>query len=245
MALRALAIACVLACAANAAAQAPSDVLRDGNAAASNGDWPRVSQLLEPLLRGQLPTADRAEAHRLAGLAAFYQGRRADADQHFLAYLRLDLDARLDRTLYPPDVVDAFEDVRLRNAAELRKLRPKPRRYFMLNLVPPAGQLQNGHRTKAVIVGGLLVGLATTNVASYLVLRSWCSSSDLTCDADKDRSRTASQLRVLNIASGVGLILTYGYGVYDGIAGYRRRETIQPFVAPASGGGMAGIMGTF
>jgi len=229
----------------------PADRLREGNAAAAAGDWARVSQLVEPLLQVQLATTDRAEAHRLAGIAAFYQHRPQQAEAHFLEYLKLELDGRLDPALYQPEVVTFFDDVRARNQALLRARRPKPRRYFVLNLIPPAGQIQNGERTKAVVVASLLGAFAIGNVTSYLVLRSWCTKvmgnggSSVTCDEASPARR--SRMRALNIASGIGLIATYLYGVYDGVTGYRRRtrEQSQPFVAPVSGGGVVGISGSF
>ncbi len=244
------AIALLLLC-ATAYAQTPADALRDGNAAAAQGDWKRVSQLVDPLLRGQLPPADLAEAYRLAGIAAFFQGRKDAAEQNFVGYLRLDLDGRLDPALYPPEVVNFFNDVRSLHDAELRKRRPKARRYWLLNLIPPGGQIQNGDTTKAYVVGGLLAAFAITNIATFLVLDSWCTKvsgpggNSVTCDDGRDRSSSASTLRVVNLASGIGLILTYGFGVYDGVKGYRRKETAQPFVAPASGGGVVGVCGSF
>src|SRR5438874_7564024 len=95
----------------------PSVALRDANAAAIAGDWQRVGELVDPLLVHALSPADVAEAHRLAGLAAFFQHRSADAETHFLAYLRLDLDARLDPALVPPEAVTFFDAVRARHAA--------------------------------------------------------------------------------------------------------------------------------
>jgi hypothetical protein len=254
MAVRAIIVVALLASAAYAqepapAPATPADALRDGNAAAAQGDWAKVSSLVDPLLRGQLPPADLAEAHRLAGIAAFFQNRKQEAEQHFLAYLRIDLEGRLDPALYPPDVVNFFNDVRALNDAELRKRRPKQKNYWLLNLIPPGGQIQNGDKVKAYVIGGALGVFAIANVTSYLVLRSWCTEvsgdegSSVTCDEGKDRSSSASTLRIVNIASGIGLILTYGYGVYDGIKGYRRNESPQPFVAPASGGG--GVVGVF
>jgi hypothetical protein len=233
-----------------AIAQSPSDRLRDGNAAAAAGDWPRVAQIVDPLFRMQLPRSDLGEAHRLAGLAAYFQKNLRAAETHFLSYLQIDLDGRLDPSLYPPDVVSFFQDVQVRHAAELRARRPKQKRYWLLNLIPPGGQIQNGERTKAVVIGSLLGGFAAANVASFLVLRRWCTrvqgegGDSVTCDEKRDRSNTASQLRVVNWVSGAGLIITYLYGVYDGVHGYRRRETI-PFVAPASGGGVVGISRAF
>ncbi|MEJ7599211.1 MAG: hypothetical protein WKG01_14990 [Kofleriaceae bacterium] len=231
-------------------AQPTADRLREGNTAAEAGDWARVTQLVAPLLRGQLSPIDLAEAHRLAGIAAYYQQQTGAAETHFLEYLKLELDGRLDPALYQPDVVTFFNDVRTRNAAVLRARRPKQKRYFILNLVPPGGQIQNGERTKAYVVGGLLAGFAIANVSSYLVLRSWCTEvsgrdgQSVTCDP-ASASRT-SRMRALNVASGIGLIVTYVYGMYDGVTGYRRRtREQQPFVMPVSGGGVVGLSGSF
>jgi hypothetical protein len=249
VALRTLAVLLLLT--TTASAQTPADTLRDGNSAAAQGDWQRVTALVGPLLQGQLPPGDLAEAHRLAGIAAFFQNRRDAAEVHFVSYLRIDLDGRLDPALYPPEVVNFFNDVRALHDAELRKRRPKAKRYWALNLLPPVGQIQNGDKTKAWVIGGLLGAFAITNVTSFLVLRSWCAEvsgsqgSSVTCDEGGDHSSSAPALRVVNIASGIGLILTYGFGVYDGVKGYRRKESIQPFAAPASGGGVVGVFGSF
>jgi hypothetical protein len=233
----------VMLCAEVASAQPAPQALHDANDAALAGNWQHVAEVVDPLLKQQLSLADLAEAHRLAGLAAFFQHRDADAEAHFVAYLRLDIDARLDPALVPPEAVTFFEDVRARHAAELRALRPRPRskRYFVLELLPPFGQIQNGAHTKAWVIGGALGVFAIANVTSFLVLRSWCSSTDKTCD---HHTSSATTLQAVNIASGIGLISTYLYGVYDGVVSYRRQSVV-PFVAPAPSGGIVGIVGSF
>ena len=222
-------------------AQAVSERLRDGNAAAQAGDWARVQELVAPLVGASIPAGDLAEAHRLAGLAAYFQQHLPEADQHFHVYLQLDLDGRLDPALYPPDVVTFFENVKTKYQAELRARRPRQRRYVLLNLIPPGGQIQNGERTKGYVIGGLLGAFAVANVTSYLVLRSWCTpvtgqaGSSVTCDDTQNRVKGASRLRAINIATGIGLIVTYAWGVYDGVSGYRKRsreQAVQPYVAP-------------
>jgi hypothetical protein len=52
-----------------------------------------------------------------------------------------------------------------------------------------------------------------------------------------------ARLRPWNIASGIGVLAVYGYGVVDGLVGYRRhsREPVQPFVAASPDGGALGI----
>jgi hypothetical protein len=230
----------------------PAVALREANAAATSGDWNRVEAYVRPLLSKQLERADLAEAHRLAGIAALLvvPPARDRAEQHFLAYLKLDLDAHLDPALYPPEVVNFFNDVRARHAAELRTLRPKRSRYAVLTLVPPFGQFQNGERTKGWIIAGLLGAFAATNVTTYLVLRSWCfkqsgpGGSSVGCDETTNRDGTANTLRALNITAGVGLIITYAYGVYDAVSGYRREtreRAVVPYATTASGGGSLGV----
>jgi hypothetical protein len=237
---------------------ATSDILREGNAAALAGDWARVAGLVDPLLQHALPVADLAEAHRLAGLAAFFQGQSQGAEAHFLAYLRLDLDGRLDPALYPPDVVAFFNDVASRHAAELRALHAPPRlRVWWYTLVPPFGQLQNGDRTKAYVLGGVLGALLITNLTTYAYLRAWCDHTDgragggLTCTdgpGGRDGTAAAQKLRPINIASGIGFWVVYVYGVYDGIRGYRRvsqEQPLQPFAAVSADSSVFGLAGRF
>lgn len=234
----------------------PADVLRDGNAAATAGDWMAVSQLVDPLLRGQLPPADLAEAHRLAGLAAFFQGRRLDAENHFIAHLRIDLDAQLDPSLYPPDVITFFTDIKAKYNAELRARRPKQKRYAVLTLVPVAAQFQNGQRTKGIVIGVAFGTFLTANLVSAVMLRSWCTrvsgdgGSSLTCDNnDTNHYASAPTLRAINGIGGVGAILTYAYSVYDGVTNYRRRTreaSVQPFVSSTTrGDALFGVAGNF
>jgi hypothetical protein len=261
---RALVLAC-LACgiaAANPVNAMPdafgppaTSVLAQANAAATAGDWNRVAALVEPLLRGgQLPKADLAEAHRLAGLAAFFAQDTAGAEQHFLAYLKLDLDGRLDPALVPPEAVTFFEDVRARHAAELRALRPRARGTWVKALLPPLGQFQNGDTAKGIVIVSALGAFAITNVTTYLVLRSWCTptsgpaGSGASCDVTVDHNHASASLRTLNITSGIGLIATYVYGVYDGVVGYRRRtheQFVLPYATAANDGAQVGVFGSF
>jgi hypothetical protein len=232
----------------------PSEALRTGNAAATAGDWGTVARVVDPLLEGQLPQPDLAEAHRLAGLAAFFLGHREQAERHFLAYLRIDLDAQLDPALYPVEAIIFFNDVKAKHAAELRARRPKGKRYWVLNLLPPWGQFQNGDRTKGFVVGGMLAAFAASTGTSFFMLRSWCtevsgdSGSSLTCDDGGDHYGSANTARVVYVTSMVGLGLTYAYGVIDGARGYRRRtreSAIQPFVSTTSTSSVIGVAGSF
>lgn len=239
---------------------ATSDVLRQGNTAALAGDWSGVAQLIEPLFHRDLAQPDLGEAHRLAGIAAFFQQQPDAAERHFLAYLRLELDGRLDPALYPPDVVAFFNDIASRHAAELRALHIKPGGSWFFTAIPPVGQFQNGDRVKAYVIGGVLVASLAINLTTYSYLRRWCNHTDgraggtLTCDEDGDHTRAAQRLRPYNIASGIVAIAAYAYGVVDAAWGYRRRSrepAVQPFVAAVPGpaseprGAVLGVSGSF
>jgi hypothetical protein len=241
----------------------PSDTLREANSAALAGDWTRVSQLVDPLLvsasRGPsagFATPDLAEAHRLAGLAAFFHQRADLAERHFVTYLRIDRVGRLDPALYPPDVVAFFNDVATRHDAEIRAVHAdQPQRSWWRTLLPPLGQLQNGEPTKAYVLTGVLGALLVVNLTTYAYLRAWCNHTDgsaggaLTCDEDGgDHFKAAKRIRPYNIGSGIGLALTYTYGVYDGVRGYRRRsreQQVQPFFDASGNGAVVGIVGSF
>ncbi|MEZ4368409.1 MAG: hypothetical protein R2939_19335 [Kofleriaceae bacterium] len=196
--------------------------------------------LLAPLAPtpAALAPADRAELARLRGLAAYFAGHHQAAAAHWLDYLRLDLDGRLDPATVPPEAIAFFEDVRARHGAELRARRPRPRRWWLLNLVPPAGQLQNGERGRAALVGGSLALLLAAHVGSYALIRGWCDQGDRTCGTHTDAART---LRVVNWVSGVGAIATYVVGVVDGFRGARRRRALDVELAPTTGGAIATV----
>lgn len=252
---RVLAFAVVLA--ARTATADPTAALRDANAAAIAGDWARVAALVQPLFaqpldpRDPLDRADLAEAHRLEGMVLFFAHREVDAETHFVAYLKLDLDGHLDPALYPPEVVGFFDEIRAKHSAELRALRPRPHRHLAYNFLPPAGQFQNGDTVKGWLIVGAYGTFAIANVASYLAVRSWChhvsgpAGSSLVCDDSSNHDHGARIAQTIEIASGVGLALTYVYGLYDGVNEYRRKEHAMPFAAPAAGGGVVGLTGSF
>jgi hypothetical protein len=111
--------------------------------------------------------------------------------------------------------------------------------------VPPLGQIQNGEPVKAWIVGGLLGAFAATNVTTYFVIRSWCHNPGSTCDSSgTNHYRRAEQLSTVNALTGVALIATYAYGVWDGVRGYRRK-TLSAYATPSSEGGVIGVSGSF
>jgi hypothetical protein len=86
-----------------------------------------------------------------------------------------------------------------------------------------------------------------TNLTTYFVLRSWCHNAGNTCDdSGKDHFRGAKTLSTLNVLGGAGFILTYAYGVWDGVRGYRRRSfELAPYVSATGEATTLGVGGSF
>jgi hypothetical protein len=236
-----------------AAGYTAAAILRDAAAALDAGAYQRAADLARGVVaNSDVPATDRAEAWRLYGLASFFLEQHAEAEQAFLAYLKLEIDGRLDPALVPPEAIVFFEDVRARHAAELRKYRPVPerRRYRAFNLLPPAGQFQNGDHAKGWVLAGV-GGLAlATNVGTYLVLRSWCDEDTGVCKSgDVSRAGPARSLRTINTAAGVLFVGAAVYGVIDGFRNFRpnlrrpSRASLQ--VMPGPHGGVVSVHVSF
>ncbi len=170
------------------------------------------------------PLENRAEAYRILGLSLFFQERFLEARAAFLEYLRSEPDAHLDPALVPPEAITLFEDVRARNLTEIESLRPKPKkkRYLLLNLVPGAGQYQNGDKTKGVVVAVGLGALLAANVATYYWLKNNCDSETRVCgNTDEGGANKARDYQTANQITGVAAIGVYAYAIIDGYMGYR------------------------
>lgn len=239
----------VAALATTAHAEQPRE-LAEAAAAAAAGDWARVEQLVAPLQAVPIALADRAEAERLSGLAAYFQGRLAPAEEHFLAFLRIDPDGSLDPALYPPEALAFLEGVKTRHRAEITARRPRGRRYWLLSLLPPVAQFQNGDRAKGFVLGGLLGAFVVGNVTTFAVLHSWCdpSGASVTCDDHGNHAHAATELRTANYLFGIGALATFAYGMYDGVHRYRERSrelALQPFASSSEHANVFGIAGSF
>jgi hypothetical protein len=229
---------------------AAAEALRDGEftrAAQLAGSLAEeVGGALEPELESKhahaIPRSDRAEVWRILGLASFFQGELVGAETALLEYLKLERDARLDPALVPPEAIVFLEDLRLRHADEIRAFHPAPsqRRWLVLNLLPPAGQFQNGERRKGLTLAASGAVFLGVNLGSYARLTQLCGV-DEGCQAYGQ----ARLLKGLNAVSLAGLAAVYAYGVYDGFAGYRAQGRSVAVSLSPSGSMAVAVLGRF
>jgi hypothetical protein len=187
----------------------------------------------------------------------------------FRSLIDLAPQTRLDPRLVQPEVVAAFERLRqphlrrlgerARRAQQKRRAlarRALDRRWAILNVIPSAGQFQNGHWRKGLVLLSVELGLLAANLTSYYLLRSTSlrqrDGTFVERDADgnvlHDRRGLARALMGINYAS-LGLLLgTLVYGMVDGFYfhfrhnGRLRRIIERPLaVTPMPAPGGAGI----
>lgn len=237
----------------------PEDTLGEASNQFSYGRYERVVRLLRPLLERGLfrSREDRVEALRLYGVCLHLTGRRDAARETFRSLLGLAPETRLDPRLVQPEVVSAFEAIR---REQLRHLQHEARarlrsKYAILNLIPAAGQFQNGHWRKGVVVLSLELAFLGMNIGSYYALRSpglrqpdrTFIEKDAQGNVVKDHRPLARALMVVNASSLALFLGTVVYGVVDGfVYHYRQRKGIErllgeslvliPELAPGGGG---------
>jgi hypothetical protein len=182
-----------------------------------------VSELAALIERGarSLPRTDRLEALRAYGIASVLLGRPTAAEGAFLLLLEADPTARLDPVLVRPEAVTVFEAVRARNTERLVAAyrKGRGRRYAVLNLLPPAGQLQNRQYKKGYSLLGVELALLAVNITSGSLLYAWRGEhQEFPGHAD-----APTTLRPLNWVSFGALISVVLYGIIDGfVVGHRR-----------------------
>ena len=202
------------------------------------GDYPGVIRELEVLVEpagagvaggtgraapgvAALPRADRMEALRAYGIACAMTGRTTAAEGAFLLLLEADPSARLDAQLVRPEAVAIFDTVRARHREEVLAAykRGRGRRYAVLNLLPPAGQLQNREYKKGYALLGVELALLALDATSGSLLYRWRGPhQDFPGHADDARA-----LRPVNWVSFGALLAVVVYGIVDGfVVGHRR-----------------------
>jgi hypothetical protein len=189
------------------------------------GDYAAVVAALASLINDggarALKGADRLEALRAYGIACVLVGRPTEAEGAFLLLLEADPTARLDARLVRPEAVAVFDAVRIRARDSLLAAyrKGRGRRYAVLNLLPPAGQLQNRQYKKGYALLGVELALLGLNISSGSLLYSWHGSAQNYADHES----AVRALRPVNWVSFGALIGVVVYGIIDGfVVGHRR-----------------------
>ena len=171
----------------------------------------------------------RVQALRFLGIGLFLTGRTEGAETAFFELLRQKPDARLDPTHTRPDVVAFFETVRARHATEIEQARPS--KYFVLALLPPVGQFQNGDRGRGITLAAIEAVSLGLAIGTYVQLRAWRNPANDTFPGHTDDARS---LKILNNIS-VGIFAaTVAVGIIDGIANFHHTDDTPPlaFLTP-------------
>jgi hypothetical protein len=207
------------------AAMTPEVQLRHALDRFEFGDYASVVSELAALIDDgggrALTRADRLEALRAYGIACVLVGRPTAAEGAFLLLLEADPSARLDARLVRPEAVAVFDTVRVRARDSLLAAyrKGRGRRYAVLNLLPPAGQLQNRDYKKGYALLGVELALLGLNITSGSLLYNWHGSAQ----SFADHESAVRALRPVNWVSFGALIGVVVYGIIDGfVVGHRR-----------------------
>lgn len=186
------------------------------------GRYQLTVDTLRPLVDSRVlkDTTDQMESLRTYGAALYLVGAKVAADRAFRDLLRIAADTRLDPSFVRPEVVRFFETIRDRYEQEALKEAEKrgPGGSALVNLLPPWGQFQNKQPTKAYVILGAEIGLATLSIVSGALLWSWRSPSG----EFGGNEPAAEVLRPINLASFFSLAAVVIYGVADGLYYYYR-----------------------
>jgi hypothetical protein len=184
-------------------------------AAYAYGDMNLVVESARIVVEGGVPSStlsDRADALRFLGIGLYLTGRIEGSRVAFTELLRLRPEAYLDPTITRPEVVAFFGMLRRDNehrlAMEHRANLPNP----VWNLLPPAGQFNNGDRGRGWVLAGAL-GLGFTTA---VVTKVWLVSTEQDGHTFGDNTDAAITMETINHWS-VGIFATaYVAGVIDG-----------------------------
>jgi hypothetical protein len=199
--------------------------LERARAAYEYGDMEMVVDSARIVAEGRSrPTPiQRVQALRFLGVGLYLTGRAEGAEAAFFELLRQKPGAKLDPTHTRPDVVAFFENVRARHASEIQQARPT--KYFVLALLPPAGQFQNGDRARGITLAAIEAVTLGVAIGTYAQLKSWQNKNDLTFPGHNDDAHT---LKLLNNLSVAVFAATVAVGIIDGIANFHHNDDEPP-----------------
>ncbi len=216
----------ILLCALLFGMQAPEPVARprpatataaldQAAAAYAYGDMNLVVESARIIVEGGVSSStpfERADALRFLGIGLYLTGRIEGSRVAFTELLRLRPETYLDPTITRPEVVAFFGMLKRDNdhrlAMEHRANLPNP----VWNLLPPAGQFNNGDRHRGWVLAGAL-GLSFTTA---VVTKVWLLSSEQGNHTFGDATETATTMRTINRWSVGVFAVAYVAGVIDG-----------------------------
>ena len=211
-------------------------------------EWRQSLGILKDLL---YPTSelsrreDVVEVHMLLGACHVQLGERADATKEYELALDLDFERGMNELLYPETAIKVFEETRERmrenRAAEAKRKEIAERekrlqeyidtigvyetRSFSQNFFPLGfPQSQNGHRTKAWIVGGLQATSLAVSLGSFLYL---AAKYGLQAKVPREDGPFVRRIQQVEIGAGLMFFAVYGYSVIDGIIYYQPTRVIK------------------
>ena len=181
------------------------------------------------------------EAHIVLGACHYELGRRDDAKSEFEACLAIDPTKTLEPLIYTEGQVRLFDETRKdvearaerdRKLRELEEERERLRRLaentqafetrsFGLNFAPlGAGQFQNNHRTKGILVAAGEGATAITSLGIFLYL---AGTYGLEAKVPLEDANSVRRLQQIEVATGAAFFAIYAYSIVDGIIYYKPR----------------------
>ena len=190
-------------------------------------------------------SSDLCEAHVLLGVCHYEGGRRDDAKNEFEKCLAIDPSKTLEPLIFTDGQVRLFDEVRaavedrakrdreLREIEErnerIRRALENTRQYetrsFGVNFAPfGAGQFQNGHRTKGVLVAAGQGATAITSLGVFLYL---AGTYGLEAKVPIEDAASVRRLQQIQVGAGAAFFAIYAYSIVDGIVNFKPRVQVE------------------
>jgi tetratricopeptide (TPR) repeat protein len=226
----------------------PAEKLREARQLFRGKEWRQSLGILKDLL---YPTSelsrreDVVEVHMLLGSCHVQLGERADAVKEYELALDLDFERGMNEELYPEAAIKLLEETRERmrenRAAEAKRKEIAERekrlkeyidtigvyekRSFTQNFVPFGWpQSQNGHKTKAVIVGsGQAVSFAVS-AGAWVYL---AAKYGLQARVPREDGPSVRRIQQIEIGAALTFFALYGYSVIDGMIYFEPTKVIK------------------
>lgn len=225
----------------------PAAQLEEAGAAFFAQDYAKAIPLLTFLLYPKVRFARKwqmVDARILLGAAHFETGNLVYARREFQEALRRDDEAPMDPSLFAPEVITFFEEIRKEVRAEQAAVAVKlaearandrlvealesmvviERRPYYVNFVPGgAGQFQNGHNGKGLLfaISEAITCGASVGLWSYMVNRYGIVGS-----VPNDEVTTVRRLQQFQIGTGAACVVLMGTGIVDSLIHYQSETRV-------------------